>query len=45
MENSVNTHIYNDDTIFVGKLHEVEISGVAKIVGTYFNPTGIGTLK
>ena len=42
---SENTHIFKGDSMFVSKLHEVEISGVAKIVGTYFNPTGTGTLK
>ena len=31
--------------MFVGKLHEVDISGVAAIGGTYFKPTIIGTVK
>ena len=31
--------------MFVGKLHEVEISGVVMIGGTHFNPTGIGTVR
>ena len=31
--------------MFVGKLHEVNISWVATICGTYFKPTGIRTMK
>ena len=31
--------------MFVGKLHEVDIYGVATIGGTYFKPTGIVTVK
>ena len=31
--------------MFVGKLNEVEISGVATIGGTAFKPTGTGTVK
>ena len=36
VDNSANTQICNDKSIFVGKLHEVEISGVAKICGKDF---------
>ena len=43
--NSENTHICNDESMFVGKLHEVEISGVLTIGGVYFKPTVIGTVK
>ena len=45
MDNSENTHTFNDESMFVGKLHEVKMSGVATIGGTYFKPTGIVTVK
>ena len=45
MDNSENTHILNEDSMFVGKLHDVDISGVSKIGGTDFKPTIIGTVK
>ena len=42
---SENTHIFKGDSMFVSKLHEVEISGVAIIGGTDFKPTPIVTVK
>ena len=45
VDNSANIHICNDESVFVRKLHEMEISGVVTIGGTDFKPTGIGTVK
>ena len=45
MDNSAKTNIFNDESMFVGKLHEVDIFGVATIGGTDFKPTGMGTVK
>ena len=45
VDNYSNTQICNDEIIFSGKLHEVEISRVATIGGTDFKPTLIGTVK
>ena len=45
VDNSAYTHIFNYESMFVGKLNEVNISGVATIGGTDFKPTGIVTVK
>ena len=45
VDNSANTQICNYESMFVGKLHEVNISGVATIGGTDFKPTVIVTVK
>ena len=45
MDNSTNTHIFNDEKISVGKLHGMYISGVAKFGRAGFKPTELVTVK